>query len=342
MYSFSVLTARMARWGASLVLISQLPGLTACTGYDDADGALGFELQAEAVQLWVESDSTPLPTSQTSDIEAESRTAVWLTDRTTGGVLRVDPTRLDYRMMGSADHPPDEIVRPWRLAISPEFGLFVFDLSTLRVDHFTPDGTFVQGFEPGFVPSRMDVVEGPIALQFAVVESGRPDSIPRLMVIRTDFTGTNPDTVLSPGTHGPEALWNAVAESGHLALDEGSRGLWAWASVAADTVFEITAGSDGRKRLLRQQDQAPIGVLVDAERQILWLVSPGEGNRLRFAAYDTRAPGLARPGDAFLGERTPTGFDPSVAVDGVIVGRVASVRSGKKLAAYDMLVPLVR
>jgi len=342
MYSFSVLTARMARWVASLVLISQLPGLTACTGYDDADGALGFELQAEAVQLWVESDSTPLPTSQTSDIEAESRTAVWLTDRITGGVFRVDPTRLDYRMMGSADHPPDEIVRPWRLAISLEFGLFVFDLSTHRVDQFTPGGTPVQGFEPGFVPSRMNVVEGPIALQFAVVESGRPDSIPRLTVIRTDLTGTNPDTVLSPGTHGPEALWNAAAEPGSLALDAGSRGLWAWARVAADTVFEITADSDGRKRLLRQQDQDALGVLVDSERQILWIVSPGEGNQRRFAAYDIRAPGLARPEDSFLGERTTTGFDPKVAVDGVIVGRVASVRSGTKLAAYDMLVPLER
>lgn len=341
MYSFSMLTARVARWGASLVLISQLPGLTACTGYE-ADGALEFELQAEAVQLWVESDSTPLPTSQTSDIEAESRTAVWLTDRITGGVFRVDPTRLDYRMMGSADHPPDEIVRPWRLAISPEYGLFVFDLSTHRVDQFTPDGTPVQGFEPGFLPSRMNVVEGPIALQFAVVESGRPDSIPRLVVIRTELTGTNPDTVLSPGAHGPEALWNAAAEPGYLALDAGARGLWAWARVAADTVFEITAYSDGRKRLLRQQDQDPLGVLVDSERQILWIVSRGEGNRRRFAAYDIRAPGLAGPEDSFLGERTTTGFDPKVAVDGVIVGRVASVRSGTKLAAYDMLVPLVR
>jgi hypothetical protein len=81
---------------------------------------------------------------------------------------------------------------------------------------------------------------------------------------------------------------------------------------------------------------------VDSERQILWIVSRGEGNRRRFAAYDIRAPGLAGPEDSFLGERTTTGFDPKVAIDGVIVGRVASVRSGTKLAAYDMLVPLVR
>lgn len=342
MYSFSILTTRLARWGAPLLLISQLPGLAGCTGYEGDGGSSGFELQAEAIQLWVEADSTPLPTSQTSDIEAESRTAVWLADRITGGVFRVDPTRLSYRMMGSGYTPPEEIVRPWRVAFSPDYGLFVFDLSTFRVDQFTPDGTPVQGFEPGFVPSRMDVVGGPIALQFAVVESGRPDSIPRLMVIRTDLKGTNPDTVLSVGTHGPEALWNAAAEPGYLALDAGSRGLWTWARVAADTVFEITADSDGRKRLLRQQDQDPIGVLVDSERQILWIVSHDEGNRRRYAAYDIRTPGLVRPEDSFLGERTTTGFDPRLAIDGVIVGRVASVRSGFKLAAYDMLVPLER
>jgi len=342
MHSFSALTARIARSGVSLVLIAQLPFLIGCTGNEGASGESRFELQAEALQLWAEADSTPLPTSQASDLKAESPTVVWLTDRITGGLFRLDPPRLDYRMMGAADNPPEEIVRPWRVAVSPEHGVFVFDLSTGRVDQFTPDGTPVRHFEPGFVPSRMDVVKQPIALQFAVVDSDRPDSIPRLMVIRTDLKGADPDTVLSPGTYGPEALWNATAEPGDLAIDAGSSGLWIWARVAADTVFEINAGSNGRKRLLRQQDQDPLGVLVDSERHILWIVSLDEADRRRYAAYDIQAPGLVEPVDSFLGERTTTGFDPKVAIDGVVVGRVRSVKLGTKLAAYDMLVPLKR
>jgi hypothetical protein len=342
MHPFSSLAACIARWGVPFVLIAQLTGVTGCTGYEGADGQSRFELQAEAVQLWAESEEPPFPTSQASEMRAESPTAVWLTDRITGGVLRVDPTRLDYRAMGVADTPPAEIVRPLRVAVSRQHGVFVFDLATRRVDQFTPDGTPVQHFEPGFVPSRMDVVDRPIALQFAVVDGDRPDSIPRLMVIRTDLRGANPDTVLSPGTHGPEALWNGTAQPGYLAIDAGSSGLWIWASVAADTVFEITADSNGRKRLLRQQDQDPRGIMVDSEREILWIVSPDEAGQLRYAAYDIRTPGLVEPEVSFLGERTTTGFDPKIAIDGVVVGRIQSSRVGTRLAAYDMLVPLKR
>jgi hypothetical protein len=275
-------------------------------------------------------------------MKAESPTVVWLADRAAGAIFRIDATRLDYRLMGEADNPPEEIEQPVRVAVSPEHGVFVFDWSSRRVDQFTPDGTPVHSFEPGFVPLRMDIVQQPIGMQFAVVDNDRPDSIPRLVIIRTDLRGERPDTVLFPGTYGPETLWSATAERGHLALDAGATGMWAWARAAPDTVFEVTPASIARKRVLRLQDQNPLGILVDSEREILWVVSPDEENRVRYAAYDIRPPGLAGPEDSYLGERTTTGFNPRLAKDGVVIGRVQSIGSRTKLAAYDMLVPLKR
>lgn len=342
MRSFSVSPVNLVRAGISLVLITQWLSSIGCTAYD-GDGESGFALQAEAVELWSESDSPPLSTGRSLDMKAESRSVVWIADRFSGGVFRVDPTRGDYRLMGVGDNPPQEIVQPLRVAVSPEYGVFVFDWVTRRVDQFTPDGTPVHSFEPEFVPARMDFVQRPIGIQFTVVDRDRPDSIARLVVIRTDLRGEQRDTVLFPGLHGPESLWTAPAEPGDLALEAGSHGLWAWARVAADTVFEITLASTARKRVLRTQDQDPSGILVDSEREILWVVSHGEEGQIRYAAYDTGVPGLVGPEDSYLGERTTTGFDPKLAKDGVVIGRIQSptgLRS--RLAAFDMLVPLKR
>jgi len=325
-----------------LALITQLLTASGCTGYDGADGESGFALQAEAVELWAESDSAPLLISRSVDMKAESPTVVWLADRVAKAVFRIDATRLDYRLMGAADNPPAEIEQPVRVAVSPEHGVFVFDWSSRRVDQFTPDGTPVHSFEPAFIPFRMDVVQQPIGMQFALVNNDRSDSIPRLVIIRTDLRGEQPDTVLFPGTYGPEALWSATAEPGHLALDADATGMWAWARVATDTAFEVTPASIARKRVLRPQDQNPLGILVDSEREILWVVSLGEENRLRYAAYDTRSQGLVGPEDSYLGERTTTGFRPKLAKNGVVIGLVQSIGSQTKLAAYDMLVPLKR
>ena len=339
---FSVSFARVRRSAISFVLVTQLLVVIGCTGNEGADAESGFASQAEAVELWVESDEAPLPTSRSADLKAETRSVVWLAVQGSGGLFRIDPTRGDYRLMGVADDPPAEIDQPARVAVSPEHGLFVFDLPSGRVDQFTPDGIPVHSFVPGFFPSRMDVVQRPISLQFAVMDTDRSDSIPRLVIIRTDLRGEQPDTVLLPGTYGPETLWEAVAIPGQLALDASATGMWAWGGVAADTVFEITSSPKGRKRVLRPQDQNPLGILVDGPREILWVVSADQSDNLRYSAYDIRAPGLTEPEDSYLGERTTTGFDPKVAEDGVVIGRVLSGTSGMRLAAYDMLVPLNR
>ncbi len=343
MRSFSTWKSARLPSGVPLVLVlGSLFGASACTGTDGSGGPAGFAVQAEAVLLWVEGDSASLPTHLAADTKAESRTAVWIADQITGGVFRVDPSRLDYRTMGAADTPPAEIVQPLRIAFSPEFGLFVFDQVSRRVDQFTPDGTPIRSFEPELVPSRMDVVRRPIGIQFAVVEMERADSTPRLVVIRTDLRGEQPDTVLYPGAYGPETLWAATARQGHLAVDAGAAGLWVWARTAPDTVFEVTPAPEARKRVLRPQDQDPVGILVDSEREILWVVSPGDADRLRYAAYDLRSESLTGLESSFLGERTTSGFDPVAATDGAIIGRTSSIGSIPKLAAYDMLAPLDR
>jgi len=342
MGSFSASCAKHARIGISLALSIQLLGAIGCTGYDDAGVESGFDLQAEAVMLWAEPDSALLQTSTSVDMKAESRSVVWIADRPSGGVFRIDPIRVEYRTMGAGDDPPEEIMRPLRVAISQQHGVFVFDWASRRVDQFTPNGIPIQSFEPGFAPDLMDVVESPIGMQFAVVDTTRSDSVPRLVIIRTGLKGERPDTVLFPGAYGPEALWSAAAERGHLALDASSTSMWVWAMVAADTVFEVTHATTARKRVIRPQDRSPLGILVDSEREILWVVSPDEEDRHRYAAYDIRAPGLMGAEDAYLGERTTSGLLPKVAKDGVVIGRVQSVGSQTKLAAYDMLVPLKR
>jgi hypothetical protein len=83
-------------------------------------------------------------------------------------------------------------------------------------------------------------------------------------------------------------------------------------------------------------------LLVDGEREILWVVCPDEGNRLRYSAYDLRQSDLAVPEDSFLGDRFTSGFNPVTAIDGVVIGRVPSTAAPPRLAAYDMLAPLER
>lgn len=340
MRSFSPLKSALFPSDVPLVLVLlSVFGASACTGTDGSGGSAKFAAQAEAVLLWAEVDSASLPTHEALDTKAESRTAVWIADKITGGVFRVDPSRLDYRMMGAADNPPEEIVRPLRVAFSPEFGLFVFDAVSRRVDQFTPDGTPINSFDPHLIPSRMDVVQRPIGVQFAVVDMQQADSTPRIVVIRTDLRGEQPDTVLYPGMYGPEPLWAATARRGQLTMDADAAGLWVWARTAPDTVFEVTPAPGARKRVLRPQDQDPIGILVDSERAILWVVSSGDADRLRYAAYDLRSDSPTDPQSSFLGERTTSGFDPVIAIDGVVIGRVPSNVAPPRLAAYDMLAP---
>lgn len=313
-------------------------GLGGCTG-PDTPQTERFDPFAEATPLWVQSSDSRIDLLLPLDVKAESRSAAWIVEGSTGGLYRFSPPAGDYRAMGALDFPPEEIEKPARMAFSPQFGLFVYDRDSGRIQLLTPDGTPVRDFAPGFPVSRLELTTRPIGLAMAGVAT--PDSLPRLKVIRTDLRGLSPDTLLYPGSHGPETLWSAVARGGELVLDAADGGMWALARVAPDTVFELAGTAGDRRRVLRSDDAAAFGILTDLTRRILWVLrfDPETEGAIRYAAYDLDAPGTAGPEAVYLGERsTPPGFQPRTAFDGVVIG-IRTDREGQKLAAYDMQVP---
>ena len=313
-------------------------GLGGCT-VPDAPRAETFEAFAEATPLWVQADESRIDILLPLDVKPESRNAAWIVEGASGGVYRFSPPAADYRAMGALDLPPEEIESPARLAFSAAYGLFVYDKDREEIQLFTPEGTLVREFKPGFTVSRLELTTQPIGLAMAGVSVA--DSLPRLKVIRTDLRGHSPDTLLFPGSHGPVAMWSAVAQGGEVALDAADGGMWALARAVPDTVFELAGPEGGRKRLLRPDDAMGFGILTDLARRILWVVrfDPESEGAIRYAGYDLDAPGTAGPETAFLGERTtPPGFQPRAALDGVVIG-VLKDYEGQKLAAYDMRVP---
>jgi hypothetical protein len=322
--------------GVPLLAVITL-GATACTEPDS--GMFEFEPFAEAVLRFEQPDSTPLRSYGPNDLKAESPDVGWIADPGTGAVFRFEPLRSDYKQMGLLDRPPAEIERPAKIAVSRNFGVFTFDVGSDQVHLFSPDGEPLRAFDLGFVPSRLEIAQDPIGLVFGSIDR-RDERSPRLAVIRTDARGLHPDTLLYAGTHGPAALWKAIASSGELSLDGGESGLWAWSAAVPDTVFEITDSPQARKRVLRSEDQDARGILVDLERGLLWVVRPGEDpNELRYAAYDATEPGTVEAPQAFLGERSTVGFWPWDAVDGTIMGFRSPTPGRHNLASYDMQVP---
>ena len=323
-------------WVVALSMVAM--GLGACTA-PDASQTETFEPFAEATPLWVQSDDNRIDILVPLDVKPESRNAAWIVEGSTGGVYRFSPPSADYRAMGALDFPPAEIENPARMAFSPEYGLFVYDQDSRRIQLLTPDGTPIRDFAPGFPVSRLELTTRPIGLAMAGV--AMPDSLPRLKVIRTDLRGLSPDTLLFPGSHGPESLWRAVALGGEVALDAADGGMWVLARAVPDTVFELAGARGGRKRTLRPDDATAFGILTDLERRLLWVVrldSESEG-AIRYSAYELDAPGTEGADAAYLGERTtPPGFQPRAATDGVVIG-IRMDRDGQKLAAYDMRVP---
>ena len=322
----------------SILLSAGLTLLAAgCT--EPESTVLELEPFAEAVLRFEQPDSTPLRAYGPNDLKAESRDVAWIADPGTGAVFRFDPLRADYKQMGVLDEPPAEIEKPAKIAVSRQFGVFTFDMGSNQVHLFSPDGEHLRAFETGFVPARFEIVRRPIGLVFGTIDR-RDEQSPRLTVIRTDALGSRRDTLLHAGSHGPPAMWEAIASSGELSLDGGESGLWAWAQAVPDTIFEITDSPQARKRILRPEDRVARGVLVDQERGILWIVRDGEQpDELRYSAYDATEPGTVDAQRAFLAERSTVGFWPWDAVDGTIMGFTRRTPGRHNLASYDMLMP---
>ena len=323
---------------SSWLVVPVILGLVACTEpkYETSE----FVPFAEAVLRFEQPDSSPLHPFGPIDLKAESPDAAWIADPQLGAVLRLEPPMHDYRQMGLQDEPPGEVDRPAKLAVAKNIGLFTYDVASKEIHLFTPEGMHIRAFEPRFTPATFEISREPIGLVFGQVDRSDPE-VPRLVVIRTDTRGMNPDTLLASGSHGPSSLWKAVASSGELTLDASESGLWASARAVPDTVYDITDRPGARKRVLRPEDQSSKGVLADIERQILWVVRDGEkAGELRYAAYDTREPGTVGPDRAFLGERvTYEDFIPWHAIDGTVMGFSRSTRGLRNLASYDMRVP---
>jgi hypothetical protein len=295
----------------------------------------------EARLDWQQPDSTTFRVFYPTDMAAIGADGMWVVDAPVGGVYWVSPPVHRYLMMGIGDRPPTQIHHPARIAMSPDVGMFTYDLETKRVDHFTFDGQFLGGFEPGFQPSLMAVVHDPVGLEYAVTTPG-PDSTSTLTVIRTDLRGESPDTLLST-TRGPEPLRKASAKPDSLALASCRRGIWVWARGSVpDTVFEMSERPDARKLLLRPEDRDAVGLLCDTRLGLLWTVG-ADTARIRYAAYDISGRGVLRADSTFLGERTtPVGFTPHVAIDGRVLGWVLVGRNDRLATAFDMRVDELR
>ncbi len=328
-------------WRADLWTIAVVSsmGTVACTG-GESPPEQGFVRSAEATLLWQQADDAPVRAYVPRDLDPESGSVVWVADAALTGIIRFEPTAGDSRIMGALDKPPEAIRNPVRVAVAREFGVFVYDQEFRQVQQYSLDGEPIRTFEPGFVPSRIEISRRPIGLVLAAAEPGA-DSVPHLKVIRTDLRGLEPDTLLFPGSHGPPGLWDAAALSGEVSVDAGEGGLWVRARVVPDTVFELAAGG-GRTRSLRAEDRDAAGILTDVPRGILWVASaPVDAESgMRLAAYEIETPGALPAAAAFLGERTlPVGFKPRAAIDGVVIGWLPGGGKSDNLAALDMVVP---
>jgi len=308
-----------------------------CTGEDD-ELPLSAESSIEAVEIWAHPDSVGMEVFQPLDLKAASRDVVWAIDGVGRAVVRYEPAAGAYGVFGFRDSPPPEVVRPARLAIAGQSGVFVFDESTGMVDLYSPGGQHLRGFDPGIRPSILEVSEHPLRLTYGV-GSFVDDTVPTLTVIQTDFLGEHPDTLLAPDI-GPESLRRAPAVPGELVSAPATSGLWVLSTAYPDTVFELVGAGSARKLVLPEADTLRVGILADLQQEILWVVAPRPAGGLDYEAYDISGPGIEGiidGGDAYLGVRTtPLGFTGIVAFDGSVAGWWLGDRGSYAPRGYDM------
>ena len=298
----------------------------------------------EAVEIWAHPDTVGLPTYVPLDFKAESRTVVWAIDQNTRGLMRYEPSRGKSTILGFADYPPAEVVKPARLAVSGNTAVFVFDESTGMLDQYSTDGQYLRGFDPGLRPSILEVALRPLRLTYGV-RARMDDTIPTLSVIQTDLLGRNPDTLLSPNT-GPESIRTTPAMGGQLVSAPAISGLWVFSRAMSDTVFEVSGAGPSRKLALPETDSLRAGVLADLQQEVLWIVTPRLTGGLIYEAYDISGAGddgIMDGGQAYLGARTtPQFFSPKVAFDGSVSGWWRAQRGPYSPKGYDMRIDELR
>jgi len=340
-------TARPTSWNAVLAAALCLCSLAlqGCASEEEGSTPLAPAGADEAaVEIWAHPDSVGITVFDPLDLKAASRDVVWAIDGFTESVLRYDDSKGEYGVIGLEDRPPAEIVKPARLAVTPDAGIFVFDDSTGMIDLYSPGGQHLRGFDPGLRPSILEVSQHPLRLTYGVLTFPGRDTVATLSVIQSDFLGQKPDTILSPDV-GPGSLRKAKAVSGGLVEAPADDGLWIYVTAMSDTVFEVSS-SAARKLVLPETDSTRIGILTDLQQQILWVVSlrPVEG--LEYEAYDISGEGsggIIDGRNAYLGARTTPGrFTASVAFDGSVSGWWISERNVFAPMGFDMRIEDLR
>jgi hypothetical protein len=281
--------------------------LQGCTGQDaresmPPDGD-------EAVEMWVHPETLSPAVRRPVDFKAESRDVAWGLGAGASSVLRYEPSRGESGTFGLGDDPPLEVVRPARLAVAENAGVFVFDDSTGMLDLFSPSGQHLRGFDPGLRPSILEVALRPLGLTFGVL------------------TVTD-DTIAGVG---PESLRGAAAVGGELVAAPALSGLWVFAKAMSDTVFEVSGAGSSRKLVLPETDPFRAGVLADLQQEILWIVAPRPTGGLGYEAYDISGAGddgIIDGAAAYLGFRTtPPSFLAKAAFFRVVARGTRCVRA---------------
>jgi hypothetical protein len=315
----------------------------ACAEDDSRDAELAVE-DIEAVQIWAHPDTLGIDVYAPLDLKAESRSVVWGIDGVARGVARYNPSAGRHGIFGFRERPPVEVVKPARLALAENTGIFVYDDSTGMLDLYSSSGKHLRGFDPGLRPSILEVARQPLRLTYGV-RMFADDTVPTLSVIQTDFLGRNPDTLLSSGI-GPASLRAAPAVRGRIFAAPAISGLWIFARATSDTVFELSASDHSSKLILPETDSLRTGVLADLQQEILWVVTPRPGGGLEYEAYDISDAAEGRVidgGEAYLGARTtPPSFAAKTAFDGTVAGWWHGDRGVYSPRGYDMRVEDLR
>jgi hypothetical protein len=332
------------RPGFFLCLCAAALSLQGCSEDRGLDYAAAPEAEVAAVEIWAHPDTLGIDVYAPEDFKAASRSVAWAIDGIARGVMRYEPAEGKHGVFGFQDRPPAEVVKPARLAIAENTGLFVFDDSTGMVDLYSPGGQHLRGFDPGLKPSILEVSRRPLRLTYGV-RTFADDSIPTLSIIQTDFLGQNPDTLLSPD-RGPETLRRATAVRGNLVAAAAMSGLWVFSRTTSDTVFEVSGTGQSRKLVLPEADTMRAGILADLQQEILWVVTARPRGGLDYEAYDISSPGedgVIDGDQAYLGARTtPPSFTGKVAFDGSVSGWWRGERGVHAPRAFDMRVEALR
>lgn len=316
-------------------LIASLP--LVCAGCEDSGEDPAVRDEA-AVELWTHPDTVGIEIFAPVELKAASRDVAWGIDRIAAAIMRFEPRAGEFGVFGFLGAEPTEVAAPMRLAVTRTAGVVAYDDSTGMVDFYTPGGQHVRGFDPGIRPAILEVARSPLRLTFGSTAVSE-DSVPRLVVIQTDFLGENRDTLLTADV-GPETLRGITARAGNLTAAPSESGLWLYAREVPDTVFEVAGSGPGRKMVLPEADTMRVGVIADLDEQILWLLARRPEGGLDYEAFDVSSTGageVIEGGQRYLGARTtPQGFVGKVAAEGAIIGWWNARSTLVVPRAYDM------